>query len=221
MKKLEVPFVNVVNEDDLREVSTVLETLPENEIGEVNWEEYPYKPDVKFMMGYDERNLYLKFKVHENSVRAVNTEPNSSVWEDSCCEFFCDFDGKGYYNLETNCIGTQLLGYGETMADRELAAKNRTRAKVTVIDKIKKTSTLGERSFNVKTGDFQYELVMKIPAGAFYNHNIKFEKGLTFNANFYKCGDKTTQMHFLSWSPIDTENPDFHIPEFFGNIILG
>ncbi len=220
MKKLEVPSVNIINEDDLREISKALETLPVNEVGEVNWNEYPYKPEVKFIIGYDERNLYLKFKVKENSVRAVNTEPNSPVWEDSCCEFFCDFDGKGYYNLETNCIGTQLFGYGATMADRELAAKSRTRAGVAVIDKIKKTSTLGEEPFDVKTGDFQYELVMKIPAEAFYKHNIRFEKGLTFNANFYKCGDKTRQMHFLSWNPINTNNPNFHTPEFFGRIIL-
>ena len=37
-------------------------------------------------------------------------------------------------------------------------------------------------------------------------------------ANFYKCGDKTLQPHFLSWSPIHSEKPDFHRPEDFGII---
>ncbi len=219
MKKIKVPFLQL-KDGSPETVSGVLDKLQENVIDVINWSEYPYKPDVKFVIGYDESNLYLKFKVHENSIRAVNTEPNSSVWEDSCCEFFCDFDGKGYYNLETNCIGTQLLGYGESLADRELAAKNRTRAGVDVINTIQKISTLGDKPFDVKTGDFNYELVMKIPAGAFYKHNIKFEKGLTFKANFYKCGDKTSQMHFLSWNPINTQNPNFHTPEFFGEIVL-
>jgi hypothetical protein len=150
----------------------------------------------------------------------VNTEPNSPVWEDSCCEFFCDFDGKGYYNLETNCIGTQLLGYGERLADRELAAKGRTRADAAIINKIEKMSTLGSEPFDVKTGDFKYEIVMRIPSEVFYKHNVRFEKGLGFNANFYKCGDKTARMHFLSWNPIKTETPNFHIPEFFGEIKL-
>ena len=39
-------------------------------------------------------------------------------------------------------------------------------------------------------------------------------------ANFYKCGDCTAHPHFLSWSPIDTPNPDFHRPDFFGELLL-
>ena len=43
----------------------------------------------------------------------------------------------------------------------------------------------------------------------------------SLRANFYKCGDKTAHPHYLSWSPIHTEKPDFHRPEFFGELILG
>lgn len=39
-------------------------------------------------------------------------------------------------------------------------------------------------------------------------------------ANFYKCGDGLTVPHYLSWSPIVTEKPDFHRPEFFNQIKL-
>ena len=39
-------------------------------------------------------------------------------------------------------------------------------------------------------------------------------------ANFYKCGDKTAHPHYLSWSPIDTPKPDFHRPEFFGELLF-
>ncbi|NPA36346.1 MAG: hypothetical protein GXO47_05805 [Chlorobi bacterium] len=219
MKSLEIPFLKL-KDGSLDSISAELDKLTGDVIGEVNWSDYPYKPDVNFKMGYDEDNLYLKFRVHEKAVRALNTEPNSLVWEDSCCEFFCDFDGKGYYNLETNCIGTQLLGYGEQMEDRELAAKSRTRADVDIISKIEKKSTLGSEPFDVKTGDFRYEIVMKIPAVAFYRHNIRFSKGQQFRANFYKCGDETPEVHFLSWNPINTETPNFHVPEFFGEIKL-
>lgn len=37
-------------------------------------------------------------------------------------------------------------------------------------------------------------------------------------ANFYKCADGTSLPHYLSWSPIETEKPDFHRPDFFGEI---
>ena len=42
----------------------------------------------------------------------------------------------------------------------------------------------------------------------------------SIRANFYKCGDKTAHPHYLSWSPIDTPKPDFHRPEFFGELLL-
>jgi len=219
MNTLEVPYLKPANYS-LSVISKELDKLTSNKIEVVNWSEYPYRPEVSFKMAYDESNLYLKYLVHEKSVRAVNVEPNGSVWEDSCCEFFCDFDGKGYYNLETNCIGTQLLGYGETMKDRELAAKSRRRADAVIIDRISKISSLGIEPFDVKTGDFRYEIVMMIPASAFFEHDIKFKKGFSFRANFYKCGDKTAQMHFLSWNPINTEAPNFHVPEFFGTVAL-
>jgi hypothetical protein len=36
--------------------------------------------------------------------------------------------------------------------------------------------------------------------------------------NFYKCADETISPHYLSWNPIDAPAPDFHRPEFFGEI---
>ncbi len=40
-------------------------------------------------------------------------------------------------------------------------------------------------------------------------------------ANFYKCGDETAVPHYGAWSPIDTPQPDFHRPEFFGEVVFG
>ena len=37
-------------------------------------------------------------------------------------------------------------------------------------------------------------------------------------ANFYKCGDRLKQQHYLSWNPIDLPRPNFHCPEFFGEL---
>ncbi|MNL73189.1 hypothetical protein D3C87_1986170 [compost metagenome] len=39
-----------------------------------------------------------------------------------------------------------------------------------------------------------------------------------FKGNFYKCGDKLEQPHYLSWSPIHLPHPQFHAIDFFGNI---
>ena len=219
MKTIEVQKLHHHN-DDLDTISRAIDSLPINFIDVVNWKDYPYKPAVSFKIGYSKNALYIKYNIQEKAIRAMNIEPNTKVWEDSCCEFFCDFDGKGYYNLETNCIGTQVFGWGESMKDRELAAKSRIRADASIINKIRKKSTLGSKQFDVKIGNFNYDIVMVIPADVFYKNNITFEKGLKFKANFYKCGDKTPDMHFLSWNPIKFDSPNFHLPKFFGEINL-
>ncbi|MGH2565575.1 MAG: carbohydrate-binding family 9-like protein, partial [Ginsengibacter sp.] len=36
--------------------------------------------------------------------------------------------------------------------------------------------------------------------------------------NFYKCGDKLPKPHFLTWNTVETEDPDFHAPEYFGSM---
>ena len=56
------------------------------------------------------------------------------------------------------------------------------------------------------------------PVKAFFHHKIKALKGKTIRANFYKCGDKLTVPHYLTWSTVGTPKPDFHRPEFFGMV---
>jgi hypothetical protein len=47
---------------------------------------------------------------------------------------------------------------------------------------------------------------------------IRNLSGVQAQANFYKCGDKLKQPHYLSWKPVLTSNPDFHQPKYFGEI---
>ena len=45
-------------------------------------------------------------------------------------------------------------------------------------------------------------------------------KPVSMRGKFNKCAEATSQPHYLSWAPIKTPAPDFHRPEFFGDIIL-
>ncbi len=47
-----------------------------------------------------------------------------------------------------------------------------------------------------------------------------FSGGDVFFDNFYKCGDKTENAHYGMWSPVESENPDFHQPGYFGKFII-
>jgi hypothetical protein len=82
----------------------------------------------------------------------------------------------------------------------------------------KRISTLGNQSFEERSGKFYWELTIAIPLETFTNHKLSELKGKIFRANFYKCGDKLSEMHYLTWNRVETNNPDFHQPAFFGEI---
>lgn len=179
-------------------------------IASVNWPDaFPYAPEVKLAVAHTSDRLLIRFDVTEDNPKAVTTENNGPVWEDSCCEFFVSIPGQpGYFNFETNCIAAGL------------AAKRTSREDCVHFDdekmaKVIRRSSLGNQPIDIKEATSWY-LELEVP----------FEVlGLdacpdTLNANFYKCGDKTDKPHYISWNKIDNPKPNFHLPEFFGTLIL-
>lgn len=177
----------------------------------VDWpQEFPYKPEMVFALAHTPDSLLLSYRVNEDCIRAEAEADGGRVWEDSCCEFFFQPDNEGYYNLECNCAGTLLLAYGRGREGRETASRE-------IMARISRISTLGNGTFGLKHGKFSWQLSLRIPFDVYFHHQLKSLKGLTCHGNFYKCGDKTVP-HFLSWNKVETPEPDFHRPEFFGEI---
>lgn len=179
----------------------------------VNWEEYPYRPEVEFRLAHTGDALLLHYRVKEASVRAVAGEDNGRVWEDACVEFFSSPEADGtYYNIECNCIGTVLVGGG--------APGNRGHAPQEVLDRVQRWSSLGRAPFEERVGECRWEVALVVPSSTYYLHNVASLDGRTMRANFYKCGDLLQTPHFLSWNPIRLEKPNFHCPDFFGTLHL-
>jgi hypothetical protein len=155
----------------------------------------------------------LRFFVQEQAVKAKYTQANEAVWTDSCVEFFLSVEGdEKYYNLETNCIGTQLLGYSD-------GTHPRVHADAQIISKIRKTSSLGNLPFDELHQETYWEICMTIPFDCLFAHQLRGPlKGKKMTANFYKCGDELSVPHYVSWAPITTPEPSFHQPNFFGEI---
>ncbi len=208
IKKIEIKDINI------NSVSKLLDKQKDShKIDTINWKEYSEKPEVSFKIAHDGNNIFIKYYVKEKHIRAVNTEINDSVWEDSCCEFFIAPNNAGYYNIEVNCIGTSLMGYGKNKKERK-------RFTVELIKGIKTLSSLGKETIEAKSGDFDWQLTIIIPKEVLQKNEINTLSGKTFKGNFYKCGDKTPVPHFLSWNPIEVEQPNFHRPDFFGELIF-
>ena len=159
------------------------------------------------------QGLYLKdsalvFRLvsHALPSRAVNTEPDSSVWEDSCLECFFSFDGSNYVNLESNANSALRASFGSGRHGRTFLKDMDI---VMPTAQAKKLENTWEMTFTISLDTIE-SLWGRRP-----------QSGNSFTANFYSCGDKTPAPHFAAWNAVETETPDFHRPEFFGKIIIG
>ncbi len=213
MNKLEVPFLPLLEKDSpIGQVSEELDKLEKNLISNNPWPVYSYKPSVKFVLGYSYECLFIKFYVEEEAVRAKFRNINDPVFKDSCVEFFISFnEEEKYYNLEFNCLGTCRLGFGE-------GRENRTLVPEALIRKIRHAVVLQKTALPNGNRVTSWELTLIVPVEVFYQHEISSFKGISAKGNFYKCGDELPNPHYLSWNNIKAAEPNFHLPEYFGEV---
>jgi hypothetical protein len=63
-----------------------------------------------------------------------------------------------------------------------------------------------------------WTLTVAIPIQIFCFHHFSSIQHQKTKMNFFKCGDDLSQPHYLAWSNVTSEKPDFHLPEFFGRV---
>lgn len=208
-----IPKIAGVAPHDTAAVDRAFASVEAQPIACCNWPaSYPYAPKVAFRMFHTGALLLLRFEVEERCTAARVAEDNGRVWTDSCVEFFiAPGDETGYYNFETSCIGRMLLGYRRTHADAVHAAPE-------IMRGILRMPTLGSEPFEERTGDIRWRMTLAIPPAALFRHEAADWSGLEARMNLYKCGDGLSQPHFLSWQPITTPEPNFHVPEFFARV---
>lgn len=181
-------------------------------IDKVNWpNEFPKTLPVSVHIAHDNQKIYLYYQVEGEELRAVNTKDFMSVWEDSCVEFFMQRKGeKTYRNFEFNVHGVLLASKHETRYSSEKFSEE-------LMSSIKRFTTIRHiYKSNRQLSD--WTLYVEIPKNAIgFSQDEKLSQQ-TIGANFYKCGDETNEPHFISWNPIDLPKPDFHVPQFFGEL---
>ena len=212
MNHLFVKKINAKKSVSFAEAESLLEKQTiTNPVQVLNWEEFSYQPKVYFRIGHISNEIWLKYYVEEKHIRAVETRTNGEVYKDSCVEFFISPDGENYYNFEFSCIGTIHLAFGSGRGNRKFVEP-------ATVEKIEIKSTLGNKPFEAKSGDYEWEMMIRIPIESFAYSNLESFNELKAAANFYKCGDETAVPHFVTWNPVKTESPDYHRPEFFGKV---
>lgn len=215
MKTLRVPIQHVSSYETIADKIKVLtESGALAEINQGNWkDQFPVKLPVTVRVAHDNEKLYLLYNVVGEQLRAVNTTDFGSVWEDSCVEFFMQREGQlGYINFECNVLGA-LLSRKYESRDEAVSQSDEVMASIT------RYSTINHRYENGKQVS-DWLMFLEIPKKAFGFVDRESLTGKQIRANFYKCGDKTPEPHYLSWNPINLAHPNFHVPEFFGLLEL-
>ncbi len=168
------------------------------------WEGFPCKPETSVKVLKSPDGFHVKFVSNEHPVVTKYKNYGEPVCRDSCCEFFLNAApsaGKNYMNIEINAIGTAYVGFGD----------DRTTSHRIDID----PSVLCIKTQITEEG---WTLKYFIPTDFLEKYFGKTEDNML--CNFYKCAEEKEFEHYGTWSPIAWHKPDFHRPEFFGNIII-
>ena len=211
-KQIIIPFIDKLDSLDIAAVSDLLEAeVAKHAISHVNWKEkFPYHPLTAFSAAHSNNYIYVDFFTRCNYLRAVNYKNNSPVSQDSCVEFFLQLpDSEEYWNFEFNCIGTALAARRTSRSDAEHFSPEK-------MARIKRYASAGNKPFREMEGLFSWELLVAIPFDLVGLDGEHLPEAVA--ANFYKCADGSSLPHYLSWSPIPVEKPDFHRPEYFGEL---
>ena len=172
-------------------------------------------PRTQAKMAYDERALYVIFRVEDKYVRAVARKHQDRVCSDSCVEFFfCTGTDvtDGYFNVEMNCGGTMLFHFQTIPRKGALSIAAADLREMRVAHSMPRTvdPEIGKPVTWTVEYDVPFEVLRK--HGAFSVPG----PGVCWRANFYKCGDETSHPHWLTWAEVDCPKPDFHVPGSFG-----
>lgn len=175
----------------------------------------PHFPATRARLAWDREALYVIFRVDDRYVRAVAAAHQNRVCSDSCVEFFFSpgaDPAEGYFNIEMNCGGTLLFHF------QKMPRQGAVNIPSGHIESMSIAHTM----------PFRVDPEIKDPVAWLVEYKLPFfvlegyrpiqrpEPGAVWRANFYKCADETSHPHWLTWAPVESPKPDFHVPASFG-----
>lgn len=183
------------------------EKIPSLAIDNLLWTQYT-DVSASAQLCWDDSAIYVRMSAVEKDIRKELTGVLDSVCDDSCLEFFLQpTDVVSYINIEMNPNCAVFMGFGSCL-------ENLIRLIPEDWDPLRARSEMTDGGWSVT-----YQLPISFIQQFYPGFTPK--SGLKMKGNFYKCGDLTPNPHFLSWNNITCEVPAFHVPQYFGTLILG
>ena len=173
------------------------------------------QPSTYGWLGYvEDEGLFVKMICEESNPKRVYKNHKDPVYKDSAMEIFLAFLKNGemlsndcmYTNFEINANGAMLANYGAGRKNRKFISVEQykqTNVKATIDEDKWCLEVLFPESYLNEICDFE---------------NIK--RGSIFYCNFYKISESDEILHFGSYSLIDSETPNFHLPVCFAHAVI-
>ncbi|MFH1153586.1 MAG: carbohydrate-binding family 9-like protein [Pseudomonadota bacterium] len=203
---------------------------------ELNWDSYPWQtvepgvlshfmghrpdhfPETAFKAVFDATRLHLLFMVRDRFVVARRTRYQDQVCDDSCVEFFFypgDSTGSGYFNLEINCCGAFLFRFQKARDTDVVAVSSMDASLVRIV------TSLGPGRIDPEIQvPLTWSVLVSLPFSVIGRYVPLVEDPVVWRANMYKCADRSSHPHWLTWSPVPGPGPDFHRSGSFGRFVF-
>lgn len=157
--------------------------------------------------------FYLKMVCEEKDPVRTFVSDQDPVYRDSAMEAFFMFEPEQeragrteapvYLNFEVNANGAMLAGYGKERIYRSYFS----------------SETMRKFACKAEVKEQSWSIELRIPAAVLEEiyGPLHLGAGSRFTCNFYKLSETARIEHYASYSPIRTEIPSFHLPEFFAS----
>lgn len=201
MTAMKVGIINNANE---------LESLEPFEVGCLLWGTEKIPKTYGYLGFVPGDGFYLKMICMEKDPLRTYDKDQSPVYRDSAMEAFFMFEPAQqkereeqniYINLEMNANGALLAGYGSQRVYRSYFAEEER----------------GKLQRGVEIEEDRWSISLRLPLDILeklYGH-VGLKEGSTFFCNFYKISETKEIEHYASYSPIRSDIPSFHLPEYF------
>lgn len=183
-------------------------------VNQYNWGG-SYRPVTYGRMGcWKDHGFLVQMISEEKNPLGECAEPDGMVCRETAMEAFFQFFPKEredqiYLNFEANVLGTLHAKYGRSRKDRQplpMELREACQCRCTVLENCWKLEIM---------------VPLTVIEYAYGKENAGFSSGDGFRCNFYKISENQEPVHFGSFTEIKSEKPDFHLPEYFADAVIG
>ena len=168
---------------------------------------FPYRCEAGARLGMNESGLLALMYAKEEPIIAKETRYGGDVYLDSCMELFLmpfPEESDKYLNIEINPLGIAHVGCGEGRGGRQ----------------VHREPVEGMEIHAWHTHQL-WTLSFRVPNSLLQVHFGKpFKSSGLMRANLYKCSGPALHEHYGCWNSVGTAKPDFHRPEYFGDMLI-